>query len=210
MDEACSGIDSLYALAAVAIALVVWNRSSLAVGVATLATVPAWAWLGNSIRIVFIAFLLETYEIDLTKGWPHTILGLCIFPLTAISLLLTHELAKNLLGPFLVETVTTNSIHRWFNCWVLWPSISQSGRKARNLKEGINRPQEKSIPHESTLPLAILVPACAVCILVTSASFLPLNGIGPWNTRDYTLPSWTTHQVATFFQEHDLPAVLAA
>ncbi len=198
VDEACSGIDSFYSLAAIALVLVVWNRSSLAIALATLATIPLWAWLGNLIRIFLIAFLLDGYEINWSEGWPHTLLGLAVFSVSAISLLLTYEVSKCFLTQVPAGTMTKNLLHRSFNRVVLWPALSSSAKKPRKSEVVPN-------PVKNELPIFFVTPICIGCCLVGLGSLLPLNGIGPWDTSRYTLPSWTTQQVETAFRENDLP-----
>ncbi len=198
VDEACSGIDSLYSLAAIALILVVWNRSSFSIALATLATIPLWAWLGNLIRIFLIAYLLDGYDFDLSTGWPHTLLGLAVFSASAFSLVLTHRIAKDLLTPFPVETITTNYLHRWFNRFVAWPAFSPTASRVRKLS-----PAAK--PTSSKLPVFIIAPVCLICSIIGFATLLPLYGVGPWDVSRFTLPSWTTEQVATVFREDDLP-----
>ncbi len=79
VDEACSGVDSLYALMAICLCLVLWFRQRLFVAVISLSLVPVWASCGNIVRLVSIVLGIEWLGIDLSHGMQHTILGLLVF-----------------------------------------------------------------------------------------------------------------------------------
>ena len=83
VEEACSGVDSQYALMAVAGTLLLVGKASLWVSLITIITVPIWAILGNLLRIYSIVIGLEFFGIDLASGTTHTILGLITFSLAA-------------------------------------------------------------------------------------------------------------------------------
>lgn len=79
VDEACSGVDSLYALMAISLTLVLFMRQRFIVALCALSMVVVWASCGNILRLVLIVFGLQWLGIDLSSGTPHTILGLCVF-----------------------------------------------------------------------------------------------------------------------------------
>ncbi|MCY2979515.1 MAG: exosortase U [Planctomycetota bacterium] len=85
VEEACSGVDSQYALMAVAGILLLIGRAGLVVSSITIVTVPLWAILGNLLRIYSIVFGLEFLNVDLTSGAIHTILGFITFSLAAFA-----------------------------------------------------------------------------------------------------------------------------
>ena len=83
VEEACSGVDSQYALMAVAGTLLLVGRAGLFVSLVTIVTVPLWAILGNLLRIYSIVIGIEYFGIDLSAGTLHTVLGLATFSLAA-------------------------------------------------------------------------------------------------------------------------------
>jgi len=83
VEEACSGVDSQYALMAVAGVMLLIGRAGLVVSLITIVTVPLWAILGNLLRIYSIVIGLEWFGVDLASGSSHTILGLITFSLAA-------------------------------------------------------------------------------------------------------------------------------
>jgi len=83
VEEACSGVDSQYALMAVAGVLLLFGRAGFWVTILTIITVPIWAILGNLLRIYLIVVGLEWFGVDLSTGIVHSILGLLVFVFTA-------------------------------------------------------------------------------------------------------------------------------
>lgn len=79
VDEACSGVDSLYALMAISLTIVLWFRQPLIVAACALAMVPVWACCSNLIRLLSIVLAQVWFKVDLATGTPHTILGLFTF-----------------------------------------------------------------------------------------------------------------------------------
>jgi exosortase len=75
VEEACSGIQSLFALLCVALLLLAWNRRPIVlVPIYALAAIFS-AGLLNIIRVVSIAVAQEWYGLDLARGWKHEVLG---------------------------------------------------------------------------------------------------------------------------------------
>lgn len=123
VDEACSGVDSLYSLSAVTILIILLQRKPFVVGFLALLSVPAWAWLGNVVRLTLIAWLLDTYGIDLSEGTAHTILGLVIFAATALCLLSLIQSLGLLFVRFSSGAVPRENRgwHLAYNRLVCWP-----------------------------------------------------------------------------------------
>ncbi len=67
MEEACSGVDSLYALTAVAITIALTKRRSFVHSIIPVATAPLWAALANFVRLLVIAVGLHWLGLDLSK-----------------------------------------------------------------------------------------------------------------------------------------------
>lgn len=114
VDEACSGIDSLYALFAIALVMMLYKRLPFVIGLFTLATVPVWAWLANVARLTLIVWLLDRWQIDLSHGWQHTVLGLVMFVFASACLFVT-------LGAFtaLFQRFSTAALPRDRKTWHL-------------------------------------------------------------------------------------------
>jgi len=83
VEEACSGVDSQYALMAIAGVWLLIGKTNFWVSVCTIVTVPIWAILGNLLRIYSIVIGLEFFDVDLSVGFSHTLLGLLAFSVAA-------------------------------------------------------------------------------------------------------------------------------
>ncbi len=81
IEEACSGIHSLFAVLAGMAFLAIWCQRSLARGLALLAAAVTWVILGNILRIVTVVLLAARWQIDVASGWSHEALGLAVFAL---------------------------------------------------------------------------------------------------------------------------------
>jgi len=81
IEEACSGIHSLFAVLAATLFLAIWGRRSPLRGLALVTTAVAWVFLGNVLRIVVVVDLAAHWQLDLSTGWPHEALGLAVFAL---------------------------------------------------------------------------------------------------------------------------------
>jgi len=99
VDEACSGVQSLFATLAMVAVFSVWTRRPLAVTVLLLASTFLWVSVVNVTRIVIIVLVNSQTSWDLSVGWPHAVLAVLLFPLTVSLLLATDRMFRNLLAP---------------------------------------------------------------------------------------------------------------
>lgn len=90
--EACSGIQSFFAVLCFGALLVAYFRRSAIHAVLLLATCPCWAILMNTIRITSIPVAYATFGIDLSHGVLHDLLGYCTMALAMGLMLSTDEL----------------------------------------------------------------------------------------------------------------------
>lgn len=90
--EACSGIQSFFAVLCVAALLVAYFRRNLIHSFLLLATSPFWAVLMNTIRITVIPIAYELFDIDLSHGLVHDLLGYTTMGLAIALLFSTDEL----------------------------------------------------------------------------------------------------------------------
>jgi exosortase len=90
--EACSGIQSFFAVFCFGALLIVYLRRNLWLGLLLLATCPCWALLMNTIRITAIPIAYTLFGIDLSHGFLHDLLGYCTMALALGLLLSTDEL----------------------------------------------------------------------------------------------------------------------
>ncbi len=99
VDEACSGIISVMSMIACATIYAVWkNRSFLHLIALVLAGVT-WALVLNVLRICLIAGAYHYFDIDLSTGLVHEVLGLSLFLLMFLALVSTDYLFVVMFAP---------------------------------------------------------------------------------------------------------------
>lgn len=222
VDEACSGVDSLYALGAIALLLALWHHKPLLLSVLLLASVPLWAWLGNVIRLYTIAYLLDRWGIDWSHGWQHTLLGLGVFAFSYWNLTKTQQMLEYLLVPFPARTTTTGKLHKLYNRVVCWPGADptrpkESSRPSSSERRGGEKP-ETTADHEPSSQNDSFVPgkrhnqlalALSIAFLILgSLTAFPLLGIGPWEKRATVARAVSNSEVDDAFTAELLPQQL--
>ncbi len=90
--EACSGIQSFFAVLCFGALLIVYLRRPPLHGLLLLATCPCWALMMNTIRITAIPIAHALLGLDLSHGVLHDLLGYCTMALALGLLLSTDEL----------------------------------------------------------------------------------------------------------------------
>jgi exosortase len=112
VDEACSGIVSLISIIYCIAIYCLWQRRSL-VHLGLLSAIGvAWTVLMNSLRLIVIALSWSWYEIDLIKGWPHTLLALIIFGISAGVVFSVDRFLLALLAPITLRGEEENRKRR--------------------------------------------------------------------------------------------------
>lgn len=100
VEEACSGVQSLFTVLFLAILIVCWQRRGLLHTLLLLPTGIAFAGSMNVFRIVMIAVAWQDWKLDLTSGWQHDVLGYFALLLAVLLLLSTDSLLHFLFAPF--------------------------------------------------------------------------------------------------------------
>ncbi len=92
VEEACSGIQSVFALMSCVALFVVWSRRHVATALLLVASAVFWAGLFNIVRVATVALALAWWEYDLSMGWQHELLGIVIFAMALAMVLSTDRL----------------------------------------------------------------------------------------------------------------------
>src|SRR5262249_5457985 len=79
VDQACSGIYSLFTLLIGALFYALWVRVSVVRGLCLAVASVCWVLVGNMVRIVLVVVLSTRYGIDAATGWQHEAIGLVMF-----------------------------------------------------------------------------------------------------------------------------------
>jgi exosortase len=98
VEEACSGVHSLFALFALTAIYVVWTRRSLLHVIVLLAAAVFWATLLNVARISCVVICKLLFEVDISTGWPHELLGVVLFCGALAMLFSTEQFLQFLLA----------------------------------------------------------------------------------------------------------------
>ena len=117
VEEACSGVQSLYTVIFCAVLTLVYFRRSpwllpVYIGFACL-----WAGLMNVIRIVSIALGQEWYGIDLSHGWPHAILGYACLSFAVLLLMSTDRLLRVMFFPTNPDAINSKLANPIIRLW---------------------------------------------------------------------------------------------
>ncbi|MBL8890650.1 MAG: exosortase U [Planctomycetaceae bacterium] len=113
VDEACSGIVSLISILYCIAIYCLWQRRSL-IHMGLLAIIGvAWTVLMNSLRLIIISLSWSWYQLDLIKGWPHTLLGLVIFGISAAVIFSVDRFLQALLAPIRQSATESEVKTRW-------------------------------------------------------------------------------------------------
>jgi exosortase len=79
VDEACSGVHSLFALLGFTGLFAVFTRRRMLSAGLLLVGCIGWAMMANILRVGMIAIAHARWGVDLSSGWPHESLGLATF-----------------------------------------------------------------------------------------------------------------------------------
>ncbi|MGC3968267.1 MAG: exosortase U [Pirellulales bacterium] len=82
VEEACSGVQSLFAITACTVFFVLFSRMSWWRSLLLLAVGWWWVWAANVARVVLVAYLNSQFDIPIDTGWMHDVLGVGLFALT--------------------------------------------------------------------------------------------------------------------------------
>jgi exosortase len=84
VEEACSGINSLFSVLASTLFFVLWVRRPPVRAVFLLLSAVAWVLLSNVVRVVALTYLSTRCGIDFTEGSGHDAFGLLLFALALV------------------------------------------------------------------------------------------------------------------------------
>lgn len=79
VEEACSGVNSLFSTLVCTVFYLLWTRRHPLMGLLLLASVPIWVLFGNAARVVAVAQLRFHGNIHADVGRLHDALGLAVF-----------------------------------------------------------------------------------------------------------------------------------
>lgn len=91
VEEACSGIGSVYLMLASAAVYASWRKLRLVVAIPLLLSAVFWAVAGNTFRIFSVAWSHENLQLDLSSGSLHDTLGTGTYVTSLLLLMMTEQ-----------------------------------------------------------------------------------------------------------------------
>jgi exosortase len=117
VEEACSGVQSFFALLAATAVLLVWQRAHPLRAIPLLCMVLLWAGVGNVLRVLTICVVWVFYEVDLSTGWRHELLGFATFGVALVLVGSTDQIMKWLLAPLGELSAIESEVSPLSNKW---------------------------------------------------------------------------------------------
>ena len=99
VEEACSGVQALFATLFLAVLLAVWRRRGVVHAFLLIASSFVWAAAANIARVSAIAVAWEAYGLDLSQGWRHDVFGHTMLMVSLLLLASVDQFLLLLLGP---------------------------------------------------------------------------------------------------------------
>jgi exosortase/archaeosortase family protein len=99
VEEACSGIGSVFLLLASVAVYASWRQLRLVVTIPLLVSSVFWAVAGNTFRIFSVAWAHENLQLDLSSGSQHDLLGTGTYLMSLVLLFMTEQALLFLFEP---------------------------------------------------------------------------------------------------------------
>lgn len=166
VENACSGVQSVFALLFVATLVLVWYGRSIWLWPLYLVAGFFWAGVLNTVRVAIIAVAQERYQIDLAHGWRHSVLGYICLGLAILMLLSTDRLLRVLFYELPRDSVDTKRRNPLVNLWN-WALATAEQPANFRMRKPASRPGsepllEKLFPVVGGLGLVFLVSQVAL------------------------------------------------
>lgn len=208
VEEACSGVTSLYSLISLALLFTLFQKRSLSQGFFTLLLTPLVAINGNILRLLLIALGFQWWDLDLTKGMPHTLLGIAVFAISGTALLCIDSLFASILAPIPKLSSDRSLFRRIYNTLAGWPSVvskvssrdyTEEDEESEPVKESVWI-SKLSIGKWTALPMVVLV---NVLLLIPTA----VAALNEYKIHDQMFgnPGLTSEVAELFPAEMSLP-----
>ena len=182
VEEACSGIGSVFLMLATAAVYAVWKRMRTVVAIPLLVSAIVWAVAGNTFRIFIVALSDAKHGPDLSHGLPHDLLGTGTYCLSILMLVLTEQALLFVFEPIAErqsngnwmvkygDSVSTSLIHFWNR---------RTSSEASFLNERSNNRRVTGLAISPVMFMMALMPVLAVFSAVTGWRFWPQSFAAP-------------------------------
>jgi exosortase len=135
VEEACSGVQSLFAILFVGLLVIAVRRRSPLHAFALLCSTAICAIPMNIARVVLIALAWDSWQLDLSEGTGHTVLGYVLLAVAAVLVLSADRCWRFLSEPISTEWRTSYGqrqspnpiMSAWDWCWSNFRSATATG-----------------------------------------------------------------------------------
>ena len=198
VEEACSGIGSVFLMLATAAVYVVWKRMRTVVAIPLLVSAVVWAVAGNTFRISIVALSDSKHGPDLSHGLPHDLLGTGTYCLSILMLVLTEQALLFVFEPIAEQqsngkwmikygdSVSTSLMHFWNR---------RTSSEATFLSERANSRGVAGIAMSPVMFMMTLIPILAIFSAVTGWRFWPQSLAAPVTQAVAALPQPITSKL---------------
>ena len=195
IENACSGVQSFFTLLFVAIVFVIWERRPLFRSLVLIAAAVVWAVFMNSIRIIMIPVADYWWNVDLSVGFPHELLGYGTLTLGILLLLSTDQVLFFLFGSGNNPEQKTGRVSRLLSS--MWSNLVEprNEEQANSKRKNWRRPISK-------IGLYAIWSAAVLILLAGAFQFVDV-------VRSYSRPKFSVQFFSTDvtkpFSQVDLP-----
>ena len=141
VEEACSGVQSLFTILFIAALVVCLKRRSFIHGTLLLASGVLMAGIMNTMRVVTITVAWDKYSYDLSAGFAHDVVGYCCLAVAAIMLMSADAFLGFLSDP-VPDTQTHGPVGMFLNpLTFFWNRIFAVIPYELSEREGVTGPQ---------------------------------------------------------------------
>jgi exosortase len=90
VEEACSGVQSLFAITACTVFFALWMREPVGRVILLMLVAWWWVWMANVVRVIAVTVLNSRWSLPVDDGWGHDALTVFLFTLT-LGLIVSSE-----------------------------------------------------------------------------------------------------------------------
>ncbi len=184
VEEACSGINSVFALLTASAFYAVFVHASVLRAALLIGSAVFWACFMNLVRVAATIFAFEQLQVDLGEGLAHTIAGMVTFALAVLFVAFTDQMIR-----FFLDPIDAASIEFWEqgrNPFVRW----------------WNRTRPAIVDNPDNTPAAAVTPSAVPALAVTTT--LVIGGIALFSA------GWQMLALQAETNDNEGPAAIAA
>lgn len=164
VEEACSGIHSLFSCLCAVVFFGVWNRYGIVRILAVTTIAVFWVVAANVLRVFMVVYSEARWGLPLDTGWRHELLGVVTYALALGMSLSTDRLVR-----FFVPVVTPDSVKASKNFHTANSTIEDLQNTSAKLKDNLERFLNKGRLSQRATALVLMALAILIYAPLTIA-----------------------------------------